>query len=74
VGPRLAKLLNELGVLRYDQIAAWTPEDASEVNRHLGSFAGRIDKDRWIEQAKLLAAHDVTGFEARFGKLDSAIS
>jgi predicted flap endonuclease-1-like 5' DNA nuclease len=35
----------------------------------MGAFQGRIARDRWIEQARYLAADDVAGFEAVFGKL-----
>jgi predicted flap endonuclease-1-like 5' DNA nuclease len=70
LGPRLNALLSELGVSRYDQIAAWTPADIARIDAQLGSFRGRIERDGWVEQARLLAAGDVAGFEAKFGKLD----
>jgi predicted flap endonuclease-1-like 5' DNA nuclease len=70
LGPRLNALLGQLGVSRYDQIAAWTPADIARIDAQLGSFRGRIERDGWVEQARLLAAGDVAGFEAKFGKLD----
>lgn len=69
VGPKLNTLLGELGVSRYDQIAAWTPADVAEVDPYLGTFKGRIARDNWIEQAGLLARGDIAGFEAKFGQL-----
>jgi predicted flap endonuclease-1-like 5' DNA nuclease len=69
VGPKLATLLNTLGVRRFDQIAAWSEDDIAEVDKHLGNFAGRIRRDRWVEQARLLATGEIAGFESRFGKL-----
>lgn len=69
VGPKLAALLHSLGVTRYAQIAAWTDEDVAAIDAKLGTFAGRIARDSWIEQAKLLAAGDTAGFEGKFGKL-----
>lgn len=69
VGPKLVALLHSLGVTRYAQIAAWTDEDVARIDAQLGSFAGRIRRDSWVEQAKLLAAGDTAGFEGRFGKL-----
>ena len=69
VGPKLVALLHGLGVTRYAQIAAWTEADVDRIDAHLGAFAGRIRRDGWVEQAKLLAADDAAGFEARFGKL-----
>jgi len=71
VGPKLAALLNSLGVTRFDQIAAWGAKEVAEVNGHLGNFSGRIDRDHWVEQAGLLAKGDIAAFEAKFGKLDS---
>jgi predicted flap endonuclease-1-like 5' DNA nuclease len=69
VGPKLATRLNSLGVDRYEQIAAWNEEDIDRIDAQLGTFAGRIRRDNWVEQAKFLAAGDVAGFEATFGKL-----
>lgn len=69
LGPKLAARLNELGVTRLDQIAALTPDGVDKLDAQLGEFAGRITRDRWIEQAKLLAAGDRAGFEAAFGRL-----
>lgn len=69
VGPKLATLLASLGVTRFDQIAAWTEADIAEVDRFLGSFAGRIERDSWVEQAGYLARGDREGFAARFGAL-----
>jgi predicted flap endonuclease-1-like 5' DNA nuclease len=69
VGPKVAALLNGLGVTRYDQIAAWTDADIARVDAQLGAFKGRIARDQWVEQARLLAADDRSGYEAKFGKL-----
>ena len=69
VGPKVAALLNGLGVTRFDQIAAWSEDDVARVDSQLGAFKGRIARDQWIEQARLLAAGDTAGYEAKFGKL-----
>jgi predicted flap endonuclease-1-like 5' DNA nuclease len=69
VGPKLVAILHGFGVTRYSQIAAWTDADIDAMDARLGTFAGRIRRDSWVEQAKLLAAGDQAGFEARFGKL-----
>ncbi len=71
VGPKLAGLLTELGVTSFTQIATWSDDDIRKIDAQLGTFKGRIERDNWVEQAKLLAAGDVAGFEAKFGKLDS---
>ena len=55
IGPKIADRLNELGVLRLQQIAEWTPENIDWVNQHL-KFKGRIEREEWIPQAKALIA------------------
>jgi predicted flap endonuclease-1-like 5' DNA nuclease len=69
VGPKVAALLNGMGVTRYDQIASWSPAEADHVDAQLGAFKGRVARDQWVEQARLLAAGDTAGYEAKFGKL-----
>ncbi|CAN5287572.1 hypothetical protein BH10PSE13_BH10PSE13_07520 [soil metagenome] len=69
VGPKIVTLLHTEGITRYAQIAAWTDADLAAINAKLGSFAGRPQRDSWVEQAQLLAAGDVAGYEAKFGKL-----
>lgn len=72
VGPKLAARLGELGITRFDQIAAWSGDDLARVDAALGAFKGRPARDRWVEQAGYLAAGDRAGFEAMFGKIDPA--
>ncbi len=69
LGPKLVALLQGLGVTSFAQIAAWSEADIDRIDPQLGVFAGRIRRDNWVEQAKLLAAGDTAGFEAKFGKL-----
>ncbi|AUW59524.1 hypothetical protein C1T17_17020 [Sphingobium sp. SCG-1] len=69
VGPKLAALLGELGVTRYAQIAEWTDTDLAAIDARLGNFKGRPIRDHWIDQAKYLAAGDIAGFEAKYGRL-----
>lgn len=68
IGPKLVTLLGELGITSFAQIAAWEAADVAHIDGQLGRFAGRITRDQWIEQAKLLAAADEAGFAERFGK------
>lgn len=56
IGPKLAALCNRLGFWHFDQIAAWTPEETAWVDDNLEGFKGRVTRDRWVEQAKALAA------------------
>ncbi|WP_353203852.1 hypothetical protein [Sphingomonas sp.] len=69
LGPKLAATLADLGITRVAQIAALSPQAAAALDAQLGVFEGRMARDRWIEQATLLAAGDTAGYEAAFGKL-----
>jgi predicted flap endonuclease-1-like 5' DNA nuclease len=58
IGPKIAGILNELGIRQFEQIAAWSATDVDWVNERL-KFKGRIEREEWIPQAKaLLAARD----------------
>ena len=63
VGPKNVKILQGLGVFHFDQIAAWTAGQVSWVDDHL-KFNGRIKREEWTKQARLLA----DGKEAEFAK------
>jgi predicted flap endonuclease-1-like 5' DNA nuclease len=69
VGPKLAARLNELGITRFAQLAALDEASANALDAQLGSFQGRMARDRWTDQARFLAAGDTAGYEAVFGKL-----
>ena len=56
VGPILKKLLNDIGVYYFWQIAEWTRSDIAHVDERLKHFRGRIERDGWIDQARRLAA------------------
>ncbi|TIT01438.1 proton-conducting membrane transporter [Mesorhizobium sp.] len=65
IGPVNERKLHGLGVRTYAQIAAWTAADIKRIEDVL-QFDGRIERERWIEQAKLLAAGDEKEFARRF--------
>ena len=71
VGPRLAALLAQDGITRFDQLAGLGKTEIALLDARLGAFAGRIERDRLVEQACYLARDDRDGFEAKFGKLGS---
>jgi NADH-quinone oxidoreductase subunit E len=54
IGPKIAATLGQLGIGRFEQIAAWTPEHVAWVNAHL-RFKGRVEREEWIAQARNLA-------------------
>ncbi|MGJ5207284.1 cell envelope biogenesis protein TolA [Bradyrhizobium sp. HKCCYLR20261] len=55
IGPKNERVLNDIGVHHFSQIAEWTPAHADWVGHHM-AFPGRIEREHWIAQAKLLAA------------------
>ncbi len=69
VGPKLEGVINDLGFWHFDQIAAWTKDEIAWVDMRL-KFKGRIERDGWIEQAKLLAAGGETEFSKKVDKGD----
>ena len=69
LGPKVAAQLGALGVSTVGEMAALSDSEAQRIDAQLGNFTGRMGRDRWIEQARLLAAGDKAGFEAVFGKL-----
>lgn len=73
LGPKVNNMLKALGVTSFAQVASWTPADVAEIDGKLGAFAGRITRDNWVEQAQLLAAGDVAGFETKYGALGSEV-
>lgn len=64
VGPKLEETLNSLGIYHFDQIAEWSTDTVAWVDNYL-SFKGRIDREDWIGQAKMLAAGGETEFSKR---------
>jgi len=57
IGPANEEKLHNLGIYHYDQIAQWGRAEIRWVGQFL-SFAGRIDREDWVGQAKTLAAGD----------------
>jgi len=69
VGPKLADILHQRGIAKFDQIAKLSPGQIETLDASLGAFRGRFERDRIQEQADYLARGDVDGYEAKFGKL-----
>lgn len=65
IGPKLEKLCNRLGFWHFDQIANWTDDEVAWVNANLEGFKGRVTRDDWVAQAKLLSAGGTTEFSKR---------
>lgn len=65
IGPKLEILCNQLGFYHFDQIAAWSADEVAWVDANLTGFKGRVTRDAWVEQAKVLAAGGETEFSKR---------
>ncbi len=64
VGPKIEGLLNARGIFHYDQIAAWSEAEIAWVDNDL-KFKGRIMREDWIGQARILATGGETDFSRR---------
>jgi predicted flap endonuclease-1-like 5' DNA nuclease len=54
IGPVLERLLQQLGVATYRQIAHWSERDIDDFDAKLPEFPGRIRRDDWVTQAREL--------------------
>jgi NADH-quinone oxidoreductase subunit E len=54
IGPKLEQVLNEKGIRTFADVAAWSDQDIASLDAELG-FDGRILRDDWVGQAKVLA-------------------
>mgnify|MGYP000153258166 CR=1 FL=1 len=65
VGPKLEDLLHSLGFFHFDQVSKWTAEEVAWVDENLEGFKGRVSRDDWVSQAKILADGGATEFSKR---------
>lgn len=65
IGPALEKLVNELGFYHFDQIAGWSDADVALVDAEMKTFKGRITRDKWVAQAKIIVADGLDAFRIR---------
>ena len=68
VGPVLEKALHTTGVFHFDQVGAWTKDDAEWFDDNVKGANGRVIRDGWVKQAKILAKGGTTEFSARVKK------
>jgi predicted flap endonuclease-1-like 5' DNA nuclease/uncharacterized membrane protein YeaQ/YmgE (transglycosylase-associated protein family) len=55
IGAKNEKICNDLGIFHFAQIADWSSDEAAWVGHHM-AFPGRVEREHWIPQAKLLAS------------------
>ncbi|GAB1363377.1 hypothetical protein MASR1M32_26130 [Rhodobacter sp.] len=65
IGPVLEKLVNAAGVWHFDQIASWTDEDIAFFDAQMDRFKGRIARDKWVSQAKIIVTEGLEAFLER---------
>lgn len=70
VGPKLEQLLFSLGFYHFDQVAGWSADEVAWVDANLKGFKGRVSRDNWVEQARLLASGGETEFSKKVDKGD----
>lgn len=69
LGPKAAEQLKLLGITRYAQLGVLGSAECVVLDEQMGVFRGRLERDRWVEQARYLARGDTKTFEQEFGKL-----
>lgn len=67
IGVLIEKRLVAMGVTSYEEIANWTAADIDRVSQSL-EFKGRIERENWVEQARILASGGATEFSRRFDR------
>lgn len=68
VGPKMEGMLQGLGFFHFDQVANWSDDEVKWVDQNLEGFKGRVTRDNWVEQAKVLASGGETEFASRVKK------
>ena len=64
IGVLFEKRLNGMGYWTYEQIANWTAADVARVSKAL-EVKGQIERENWVEQARILASGRQTEFARR---------
>ncbi|MGB8812456.1 MAG: NADH-quinone oxidoreductase subunit E [Paracoccaceae bacterium] len=65
IGPALEKLCHTLGFFHFDQIAAWGEAEIAWMDANLKGFKGRVTRDKWVAQAKLIGEVGIEQFLIR---------
>ena len=65
IGPAMEKLVNSLGFYHFEQIASWSEADVALVDAEMKTFKGRITRDKWVAQAKIIVTEGLEAFRER---------
>lgn len=66
IGPRYQATLKSLGIHRFMQIAAWTPDEVAWISYYL-TGSDRLKREVWVSQAKILAVGSKAAWSTRTG-------
>ena len=65
IGPALEKVCHDLGIYHFDQIATWGEPEVAWMDGNLKGFKGRVTRDRWVAQARLIQEVGIAAFLIR---------
>ncbi|MEO5614628.1 MAG: NADH-quinone oxidoreductase subunit E [Cypionkella sp.] len=65
IGPVLEKLCHGLGIFHFDQIASFGAAEIAWMDSNLKGFRGRVSRDKWVAQAKLIGEVGLEAFLIR---------
>ncbi|MDP3961576.1 MAG: NADH-quinone oxidoreductase subunit NuoE [Pseudorhodobacter sp.] len=65
IGPALETLCHGLGIFHFDQIAGWGEAEIAWMDANLKGFRGRVTRDKWVAQARIIVDHGVEEFLRR---------
>ena len=60
IGPVLETKLNQIDIVRFEQIAAWSESDIQTVSAQIKGIRGRVTREGWVESAQALLAETET--------------
>ena len=65
IGPAMEKLCHDLGIFHFDQIASWGAGEVAWMDSNLKGFKGRVTRDKWVDQARLIGEVGIDEFLRR---------
>ena len=65
IGPVLEKVCHDNGIFHFDQIAAWGPAEVAWMNGNMPRFKGRVSRDKWVAQARMILEVGIEEFLER---------
>lgn len=68
IGPKLEQMCHRMGYYHFDQIARWTEAEVAWVDANLEGFKGRVSRDRWVVQAKVIVEIGPAEFLKQLGE------